>query len=373
MANTTETTVIGAFRTSADAQAAAQDLQNAGVSRDDIYLEGPSDGDRTYNSREAHNEGGIAGWFKGLFEPVDDSDHQRYESAMKSGNFLLSVDVDESQVGAVEQIINKHSPVDVDSGNDGSAATAGTPNAAATETNTSQPRAEARPVAAQASSKRVPENDGSEMVPVVEENLQLGKRRVLSGGVRVYTRVVEKPVEENVSLREEHVTVDRRPVDREATEADLDAGREQVIEMEEFAEKAVVGKQSRVVEEVRVGKQVDERQETVHDTVRHTEVDVKQVDADDSPASRSAGSDYDADFRNDFQTRHSEKGESYDTYAPGYRYGSRMAADPRYDGRSFDDAQEDLRRDYERDHQDSTWEQMKDSVRYGWNKVTGQR
>ena len=46
-------------------------------------------------------------------------------------------------------------------------------------------------------------------IPVVEEELQVGKRAVKRGGVRVYSHVVEKPVEENIELREEHVNVER--------------------------------------------------------------------------------------------------------------------------------------------------------------------
>jgi len=42
-----------------------------------------------------------------------------------------------------------------------------------------------------------------------------------------------------------------------------------------------VNKQARVVEEIEVGKQVEERQETVRDKVRRTDVDVQEIDTDD--------------------------------------------------------------------------------------------
>src|SRR5204863_2542934 len=98
--------------------------------------------------------------------------------------------------------------------------------------------------------------------------------------VRVRTEVAERPVEEKVNLREEHVRVERRPVDRPASEADINRARQAgTIEVREKAEQPVVQKQARVVEEVTVGKEATQRTETVRDTVRRTDVDVEETDA----------------------------------------------------------------------------------------------
>lgn len=113
-------------------------------------------------------------------------------------------------------------------------------------------------------------------IPVVEEELKIGKRLIRRGGVRVYTSVTEKPIEEPVTLREEHVTVTRRPVDRAATASDLSAD-ETPIEITETAEEPVVSKQPKVVEEVVLQKAASERTETVKDTVRRKDVDVKKA------------------------------------------------------------------------------------------------
>ena len=93
MASTTKSTVIAAFRNSADAQAAAQDLQAAGINRGDIYLEssgssassGSSTSTTDYGSRTVGHEGGITGWFKSLFGAEDDTDRAGYEQAYSSG------------------------------------------------------------------------------------------------------------------------------------------------------------------------------------------------------------------------------------------------------------------------------------------------
>ncbi len=121
--------------------------------------------------------------------------------------------------------------------------------------------------------------EGDVALPVIEERIRVGKRQVERGGVRVQQHVTEKPVEETVTLREEHVSVERRPVDKPLGAVGPDAFKEGVIEVTETSEEAVVNKQARVVEEVVVGKDVTERAETVRDTVKRTDVEVEQLDA----------------------------------------------------------------------------------------------
>ena len=84
----------------------------------------------------------------------------------------------------------------------------------------------------------------------------------------------ETPVQEQVSLREEHVSVERRPVDRSATDGD-NLFRERTIEAEERAEEAVVAKDARVKEELVLRKGVEHRTETFSDKVRKTEVEIE--------------------------------------------------------------------------------------------------
>lgn len=116
--------------------------------------------------------------------------------------------------------------------------------------------------------------EGEESIPVVEEQVRVGKREVGRGSVRVRSYVVERPVEEQVNLREERVSVERRPVDRELPPG-TSPFTERTIEATERGEEAVVSKQARVVEEVGIRKDVDTRTETVRDSVRKTEVEVE--------------------------------------------------------------------------------------------------
>ena len=112
---------------------------------------------------------------------------------------------------------------------------------------------------------------------MIEEQLNVGKRVVQRGGVRVHTRVTERPVEEQVTLREENVTVNRRPADRAVSDADMKNFKEGDFNVTTKAEEAVVGKQSRVVEEVIINKNVTERAETVRDSVKRTDVEFDEI------------------------------------------------------------------------------------------------
>ncbi|RYD94493.1 MAG: DUF2382 domain-containing protein, partial [Sphingobacteriales bacterium] len=109
--------------------------------------------------------------------------------------------------------------------------------------------------------------DREDTIPVVREELEVGKREVETGRVRLRSRLEEKEVSENVNLREENVNVERTATDRPASEADM---RERNVEMRERSEVPVVNKEARVVEEVRLNKEVNERDETIRDTVRNT-------------------------------------------------------------------------------------------------------
>jgi len=130
----------------------------------------------------------------------------------------------------------------------------------------------------QSGSRDITADQGAVAIPVVEEEIRVGKREVESGGVRVETHVTETPVNEQVTLREEHVNIERRTVDQPVDAATMtDAFREGTFEVRERDEQAVVSKEARVVEEVVINKDVQQRTETIQDTVRRTDVDIQEI------------------------------------------------------------------------------------------------
>jgi uncharacterized protein (TIGR02271 family) len=332
--------------------------------------------------------GGIIGALTGMGIPEEEAG--LYAEGVRRGGSLVTVQTasDELANRAVD-IMNRHDVVDIDErgeayrqeGYTGYQAgarpfsaeeirrerarfTQATPAVASSATMTRE--------AVQSQAPRENFQDGEARLPVVEENLEVGKRTVQTGGVRVKTYVTERPVQEQVNLREEHVNVERRPVDRPASEADFHAFKEGTIEVTETAEKPVVSKEARVVEEVVVDKGVQERTETVQDTVRRTDVDVQNIGATGAAgtAARRSFDDFEEDFRSNWQSSFATTG-SYETYRPAYRYGYDLRSNAQYANRDWTEVEADARRDWE-SRQPGTWERFKDSIRYAWDRDRGE-
>jgi len=239
--------------------------------------------------------GGVIGGLTGLGIPKEDAGY--YAEGIRRGSTLVSVSADDTRADEAMAIFNRYHPVDIDErgGHYASTGYTGynenaphyTPEQITAEHSTYAAARTAVPSAAPlgttATSTTTTGTTGTNEVaiPVVEEELAVGKREVTRGGARIHTYVTERPVEENVTLREEHVNVERRPVDRVASETDLNAFKEGTFEVTERAEEAVVAKTARVVEEVVVNKEATERTETIHDTVRRTDVDIDELNDDD--------------------------------------------------------------------------------------------
>ena len=188
---------------------------------------------------------------KGGFPP--DEDRRLHEEHLRRGGYLLLVNADDAKADQVHQVLENSNAIDV-------------------EDRAAQYRASGSPAPA----SRRAELQGEELIPVVQERLKVGKRQVARGGLRVRAYVVEEPVTERVDLREEHVGVERRPVNQPVSNAS-GLFQDRTIEMTERAEEAVIAKDAHVVEEVVVHKDVQERTETVKDTIRRTEVDVQRT------------------------------------------------------------------------------------------------
>lgn len=360
MAVGTDTTVVGVFDEYRTAERVAQELTNAGFPRTSVDVQSNF---RTGAAGRGHEEGeheggGISGFFHRLFNNDESGGH--YAEAVRRGNSVVCVTAPAEQIDRAVDIMNAAGAVDIDQHVERYRQTG------YDQYDESAPAYSYDEAVAERDRYRTSDEGGS--IPVIEEELQIGKRAVRRGGVRVYSRVVDQPVEENVELREERVTVDRRPVDRPVSERELSGLRDQSIEVVEVTEEPVVQKRARVREEVVVGKETRRRTEKVRDTVRKTEVEVERLGGDNDVTD-----DYRTDFRRDWETRYAGSGDVYETYEPAYDYGYRSASDERWRGRNWSEVETDLRSDWERRHPGSAWERMKDSIRYGWEKVTGRR
>ena len=269
------TTITALFDTRAEAEAAKDRLKSARVDADHVHIHDKSSTGYNENSYSTHQDRGFWDSIKNAFVP--DEDRHTYEEGVRRGGALLTADVDDDCVDEAVRVLEGANTVDIDDRSSqwqqsgwerpaaGAAAGAGT-GAAFAFGNTAD---------------RATTGGQEEVIPIVEEQLVVGKRDVSRGGVRVRSYVTETPVHEQIRLRNEHVNVERRAVNQPLSAADGDAFRERTVAMTATGEEAVVGKNARVVEEVVVSKTADERVETVDDTVRRTEVEVdRDTDVD---------------------------------------------------------------------------------------------
>jgi uncharacterized protein (TIGR02271 family) len=104
-----------------------------------------------------------------------------------------------------------------------------------------------------------------------EERLVVDKATEQTGQVRVGKHVVEERQTVDVPVTREEVTIDRRPVDRPVGDASF---TDEAIEVPVYAEDVDVDKESRVVEELEVGKTQVTDTARVEETVRREEFDI---------------------------------------------------------------------------------------------------
>lgn len=295
-------TVIGFFQNSADAYEAADTLREKGFDIGNVDVSDTSAGNLDESEHE-EKSGRIGNFFKSLFS--DDEDNASRYSQAAHENTLVTVHASSpDEADRAAEILDSHGAIDVDEGygtrsNEYSGAESGaysnTETSAYSGPNSELPGNDFE-VARMNDTHTDKEQTGftrdrdfdrrdEASIPVVEEEVNIGKREVKRGGVRLRSRIIEKPVEESLRLREERINVERVPVDRDVSDEDAENFREETVEVHEYGEEPIVSKRSRVVEEVRVGKEVHERQETVREKARRKEVDVENIEDEDKSRS----------------------------------------------------------------------------------------
>ncbi|MFW6027953.1 MAG: YsnF/AvaK domain-containing protein [bacterium] len=299
-------TIVGLFETRDRAEACHDDLIKAGFHEDEIHLSEESAQARQPEQAEPGFWDRVKDWLG-----MEETSYYQQETSRRGGT-LVTVNTSDENADAAADVIERNEPLDI-----------------GTEAGQAEERREEAP--------REPQRESEEeRIPLPEEELRVGKRRVTRGGVRIYTHVTERPVEEQVELTDEHVDVERRNVDQPADE---DAFKERTIETSETHEEPVVDKEARTKEELVLRKEQEEHTETVRDTVRETEAEVEggeqgragQEDVDDS----------------------------------AYRFGEELARDERFRDRAFDNIEPEAR--YAFEHRNlGDWSRHREAVRRGY-------
>lgn len=241
-------TVIGIFDNPDAAYEVEDTLMHQGIEESSFHL-AAKEGEASQSMDE------IRSFLQELFGSENSEEIDNYVEEIRRGGAVLSVDLpDDKAIEPVQEAMLDAGAIDMDD-------------------LVEQWRQEEQALTGEEAEEE------KQAVPIVEEQMEVGKSQVSKGRVRVISRMVETPVEEEVSLKEEKASIQRRPVDRPASPEELEAQGEKSIEVEETAEKPVISKSARVVEEVEVGKETSEQTETIEGTERHTEVDVEREPA----------------------------------------------------------------------------------------------
>lgn len=287
--------IVALYETDAQARSAMQTLQTAGFSSAAMHVVSRESAGGASTSTSSVDDEGLWGSIKSLFVP--DEDRSTYNTAISRGHSMLVVTPDHTMDRQhLIHVLESTDPLDFDAkleewrqtGYDTTGSAVGTSTSNTTTaghavdaglntgytTGVAGAATGATAMGLAGTTATAPVT-GSDTLKVMEERLRVGKREVAAGAVRIRSYIVERPIEEKITLHEERVGIERHPVDRPASAADFAAFEERTIEARATSEEAVVSKEARVVEEIGLRKEVSDRVETIHDTVRKTEVEVE--------------------------------------------------------------------------------------------------
>jgi len=284
-----------------------------------------------------------------LREGVPENMARAYVVDIQQGGAMVAVRVPDEDLPSALDVLRRHAP----------SAQRGTIGGARTST-------EGRATPAQADiSSRTEKAAGDVSMPVIEEELVVGKRAVERGGVRAHTEVTEKPAETTVPLREERVKVERHTVDKPVTTGER-LGSDQTIEVRAMGEEPVVEKRARVVEEVVISKEVEERPEQIRETVRREDVVIEPLAAERIAPGIE---EHEPAFKEHHLKSGVQPGEgTYEDYSPAYRYGYKLKHHAGEGDTEWSGVETRAKTEWET-HNPNTWDRFKDAIKHAFGRA----
>jgi uncharacterized protein (TIGR02271 family) len=255
--------IVAIYDQAGKAKEAARALEASGFPAGDISLLNRD----SLTDAEIHE----AGLWRRLFgRNIGDRECSVYGRTIESGGAVLTLRTIDTEVPRAMKILDVHDPVDVNE------------RPASLDVSAPAPR-----------SSVIPSMPGAkpaareEILRLVEEQLEVDKRQVETGRVRIRRFVTERPVEAQITLHEEHAEMMRRAVNDPSPVKDVDWS-DKVIEIIETAEQAVVNKTARVAEEVVIRREGSDHVETVRSTVRRQQVEMERLPGGRQDAKKAA-------------------------------------------------------------------------------------
>jgi uncharacterized protein (TIGR02271 family) len=319
-------TVIGLFDDHAEALAVYEALAEAGFAREALDL--LTNDDSTDAPKLAR-----------MHERVPMPDLEVYLEGVRQGGTLVTATVEDAQVAEASEIMARYQVVNILQRWEQMRHSRG-------ELQLSAPGGE------------------RQVLEVIEEELTIDKQQVERGRLRIYTRISERDVTEQVTLRDETLRIQRRPVNRRIA-VDSATFSSRAFEIGEIDEIAVVNKYARVIEEVHLTKEIIEKLETVRATLRRSDVEI------DTPPAVADYAAYGEAFRGYHRSSEAGTVGNYEAFEPAFRYGHQLAATEPFRGMPWSEIEPDARKLWEEKNPES-WAQFGDSVHFAWETVRGE-
>lgn len=255
-----EQTVLGFFEDNAAARRAADELVKAGFNSSQIDIAVPEGTDEDVQD-ENREESGIKRFFKSLFGEGESAD--RYADVSRGYAMVTVHTQNEQEAEEAADVMDDCGAIDIDEHDD---------------------EESSRPYRNEQSTPRGGEGYGDlsdrNNIQNRSENLHEDERY----NQRQRSRIVGRPVTD--AERFQQPRDEQNPVDKVASTPSLELFKEGEIELTEHKEVPVVKKEARVVEEIKVKKVVEDREETVRDSVRETKVDIDRLSAQNQDLNR---------------------------------------------------------------------------------------
>ncbi|HKQ72057.1 MAG TPA: YsnF/AvaK domain-containing protein [Polyangiaceae bacterium] len=285
-------------------------------------------------------------------EGVPETTARAYSEEVRRGGALVAIRVpDEDLPGALDVLKRHH------------AQTARGERARAERAHLADvDRFESMGAAEQLGAEQIERAAGDLSMPVVEEELVVGKREVERGGIRARIRITEREAEGEIPLREEHIKVERHAADRPLSELEAEM-QERTVEVRATGEEPVIEKRQRVVEEVVIHRDIEEHTQNVKGTVRREDVVIEPLAEHPAPEP----TEHEEGFRKHFAET-AEKRSSFEEYSPAYRYGYKLRHRAGED--QWSSVESKAKQEWESRNPD-TWERFKSSIRHAWERARG--
>jgi len=265
--------ITALFDSRGDAESALRRLSQAGVGGGRVQISSEA-GESGVASGSLGATGNLATVLGDQTLPAED--RETFAEGLRRGAYLLTARVTDAAAPQVVGILDETNAVDLDDRAQQWRSSGWAGPQVVSDTAEARNDGLSRGAAGDVSQRFGQAESGSQgqTIPVVAEELKVGKREIERGGVKVRSFLVETPVREEISLRQEHLSIERRAVDQPIRVGE-DMMQERTVEFIETAEEVVVAKEARVVEEIVVRKDVEQRTEIIEDTVRHTDVEIE--------------------------------------------------------------------------------------------------